>query len=594
VISWKTKDSTGIYKIEYDDEPYGAQLAALQHLINIHDELVFCNAKFDLHWLRRYGITFKDKKVYDISVAYFILTRQTHKFPSLDEISEYCGAGKKIDKIKEYWDSGIDTPQIPYNELCEYALLDAALTEKCYLFLNEKLLISNNLRKLVSLAHQDTLVLEEMEWNGMRYDSGASLKEADSVKEVMDGITGKLCEVLDHPHGKDINWDSPKQVSAVLYGGVVSIPYKETYTFNYKDGRTAEKQRKAIKEIIFPRLVEPADRSETDVAGVWSIAEPIISNISAKGKGKAIIDLLLVHAKLGKLHGTYLAGIPKIMDKHGWVGMIHGQLNQTVAVTGRLSSSAPNMQNMPGDVDKYFISRFDDGKVVQFDVKGLEVLCAAYISQDPVLIKELRDGEDIHSNNQAAFKLLDRLAAKRFMFKMIYGGTAQGFAMDADFLYLKMSARRWQEVIDAFYAKYQSIAKWHSVLIAEVLRTAQYTIPSGRELDFRQPLTKPEWYYVPKIKNYPVQGFGADLVKLARISLYKRMMASGCKSLLVNTIHDSIIIDIPEKEWYNISMMVKKVFEDLPINIKNVWEFDIGLKISTEASILTTGEELHD
>lgn len=595
VISWKTKDSGGVYKIEYDDEPYGASLAALQHLINIHDEIVFCNAKFDMHWLRKYGISLKGKFVYDVAVAYYIFKNQSVRFPSLNTIAEFCGAPQKIDKIAEYWKNKIDTPQIPWEELSEYALHDAVITEICYLKLKEILASQPKKTALLSIVHQDTKVLQEMEWNGIKYDVAGSLKEAEEIQAKMTDITKSLVELVPHPDADKINWNSPKQVSAVLYGGLIEITEKETYNHIYKNGTTKEKERKVNRTIIFPRLVEPTKNTTTSTEGVWSTAEPVIANLKASGLGKNIIKLLLEYAKLEKLHSTYLFGIPNKLIEYGWGDYLHGQLNQFVAVTGRLSSSNPNLQNMPEDLDKYFISRFgDNGIVVQFDVKGLEVLCAAYISQDQVLINELNAGEDIHSNNQAKFKLADRLAAKRFMFKMIYGGTAKGFSTDADFLYLKMSVDAWQEVIDAFYDKYKGIARWHSQLIAGVLKTGEYETPSGRVLNFKDILDRPEWYLIPKIKNYPVQSFGSDLVLLARVSLFNRLLSKNFKSLLINTIHDSIVLDIYKEEWYNINMIVKEVFKDLPENIRNIWKFDLGMKVSVEASVLTTGEDIHD
>lgn len=592
VVAWRTEKDHGCYKIEYDDDPYGANIAALQHLINIHDTLITFNGKFDLHWLRKYGIKFGDKRVFDVQLAYFIYTNQVNRLPSLNAVAEWCKAGTKLDKIAEYWKQGIDTPNIPYSELVEYAIQDVDITWKCYKHLSSLLDKNDKKRKLVSLACQDLLVLEEMEWNGMRYDVTASYREASNIKQQMDELEKELINELDHPNAGEINWNSPQQVSAILYGGCIEIPYKETYLFNYKDGRTAEKQRNAVKKVSFERLVTPPARAKTEKEGIWSTAEPIIKNLKAKGKGKRIINLLLSYSKLEKLHGTYLTGIPAIMEENRWGEFLHGQLNQTIAKTGRLSSSSPNMQNMPGEVDSFFISRFEDGIVVQFDVKGLEVVGAAYLSGDKTLIAELDAGEDIHGNNQKAFALEDRLTAKRFMFKMIYGGTAKGFAGDPDFQDLKMSADDWQDVIDAFYAKYEGIAEWHRNLINHCLRNQGYTIPSGREFDYSEHMRKPEWYYVPKFKNYPVQGFGADIVMMARISLFKRLKASELGSLLINTIHDSIILDIERKDWYNISRLVNQVFKDLPKNIENIWEIKFDLEVKVEASNLTTGEDL--
>jgi len=161
LIAWKTEKEHGCYKIEYDDDPYGASIAALQHLISIHDTLVTFNGKFDLHWLRKYGIDFSGKRIFDVQLGYFILTNQLNRLPSLNAVAEWCKAGTKLDKIKEYWDQGIDTPDIPLSELIDYAIQDVDLTWKCYEHLSSLLDKFPKKRKLVTLACQDLLVLEE-------------------------------------------------------------------------------------------------------------------------------------------------------------------------------------------------------------------------------------------------------------------------------------------------------------------------------------------------------------------------------------------------------------------------------------------------
>ena len=226
--------------------------------------------------------------------------------------------------------------------------------------------------------------------------------------------------------------------------------------------------------------------------------------------------------------------------------------------------------------------------LISFDIKGLEVLCAAYLFQDHVLLTEIKNKVNIHSVNQARFGFPNRLTAKRFKFKMIYGGTAFGFSTDADFLELKFSEKQWQKVIDEYYNKYAGIKEGHRNLIKKVLSEQHYTSPTGREYDFRELLKYKEWYYVPKIKNYPVQGLGADITMLARISLMNRMKKNKCKSLLVNTIHDSIVIDAPEAEIngkegnFNIVTCVEEVFQDLPTNLNWSFHLDWDLPIEVE------------
>ena len=262
LVSWKTENKDGVYKIEYDAEPYGSNLVALQYLINIHDTLILFNAKFDLHWLREYGIQFQEKKIFDVQLAHFILSRQTEALPSLNQVATHWGLEGKLEDIKEYWDAGIDTPNIPLNLLCSYALQDVSITERCYLKQVEKFKQAPKLKKLHTLACQDLLVLAEMEWNGMQYSVDASLKEADTLLSQMNQIEHDLNEEVGDVE-IEINWQSPKQVSAVLYGGTISTPSKEAYTFTYKDGRTAKKLRAINKLSTFPRLIDPPKKAKT-------------------------------------------------------------------------------------------------------------------------------------------------------------------------------------------------------------------------------------------------------------------------------------------------------------------------------------------
>ena len=229
------------------------------------------------------------------------------------------------------------------------------------------------------------------------------------------------------------------------------------------------------------------------------------------------------------------------------------------------------------------------------DVKGLEVVTAAHLSQDKVLIQEILDKVDIHSANQHDVLGLkeksreNRLVAKRFKFKMIYGGTPPGFAQDPDFQFLNWNVKKWEAIKDAYYEKYSGIKRWHDELVDSVIYTGFYESPSGRVYDYRELLKEPDWYYIPKIKNYPVQGFGADIVKIVRIMLYRRWKPEYGK--LVNTIHDSIIVDSPDSMCYNIIQTMKEVFNDLPVNISKSYKIDWTLPIDVEIKTLD-GKEL--
>jgi DNA polymerase-1 len=224
--------------------------------------------------------------------------------------------------------------------------------------------------------------------------------------------------------------------------------------------------------------------------------------------------------------------------------------------------------------------------LINADVKGLEVVVAAQLSGDKVLCKEIIDKEDIHGNNQRAFNLGEgkegRLIAKIFKFRLIYGGSAYSYAHDPDFSTVGLDEKGWQGVIDAYYQKYQGIGRWHKELILEAQTNGRLVIPSGRYYPITPNYQKRDPWPLTIIKNYPVQGFGADLVKLARLRANQLLDEAGLEADLVCTIHDSIVVDTPSKNCYTISMLLKKAIEDVPNICKQVWGYDFSLPLTCE------------
>jgi DNA polymerase I-like protein with 3'-5' exonuclease and polymerase domains len=219
--------------------------------------------------------------------------------------------------------------------------------------------------------------------------------------------------------------------------------------------------------------------------------------------------------------------------------------------------------------------------LVKADVKGLEVVVAAQLSQDSVLRAEILDKQDTHANNQAAFRLPDRITAKRFIFKLLYGATDYGFANDADFLSVGFSQKQWAGVIEAFYGKYHGIHAWHKALIYEAQSTGRLTLPSGLYFPIVPDFNKSSPWPTTVIKNYPVQGFGAQLVALARCRIFQRI-GEDEQALLVNTVHDSIAIDTTQENVYNIRDVMTKSVEEVPALCKQIWGYDFALPLTCE------------
>lgn len=221
--------------------------------------------------------------------------------------------------------------------------------------------------------------------------------------------------------------------------------------------------------------------------------------------------------------------------------------------------------------------------LINADVKGLEVVVAAELSGDKVLKQEVRDKVDFHADNQKRFKLPDRVTAKRFIFKLLYGATAYGYSVDSDFIDVGYSQKKWQGVIDEFYTKYSGIKLWHDGLLNTVKREGHIEIPSGRYYEFKPVLRRGEYHWpLTTIKNYPVQGFGAELVKLARIQFYDTFSESGLEGEFICTIHDSLVVDCPEKNVMPIAKMLNDSVEKVPQLCLEEFGYEFSLPLLAE------------
>ncbi len=221
--------------------------------------------------------------------------------------------------------------------------------------------------------------------------------------------------------------------------------------------------------------------------------------------------------------------------------------------------------------------------LVNVDVKSLELFVAADWYDDKVLKNELLQKIDLHAENQERWKLPSRVLAKIFVFKLIYGASAFGYANDPDFMHLGLSQKAWQRVIDDFYSKYQGIYKGHIRDTAFVKENGYLEIPSGRYYNYKPKQAYNGWKWpITTIKNYPVQGFGAELVKLARVEAYKRFKSSGMEGYFICTVHDSLVFDVPGDLCYNICMLLKDCIEATPLLCKEWFDYEFSLPIWCE------------
>lgn len=215
--------------------------------------------------------------------------------------------------------------------------------------------------------------------------------------------------------------------------------------------------------------------------------------------------------------------------------------------------------------------------LINIDAKQLEWVAAAYLSKDKTAYDEIRNNVDTHENNRQRLRLPTRLIAKTFLFRLIYGGSAYAYAHDSEFTHVSTSDKYWQKVIDEFYSKYTGLHRWHGSLVREVVRSGKLVMPTGREYVYTK--IRGEWPRTT-ILNYPVQGLGADLMAIARVSLYNRLKPRSLRSKLICTVHDSIVVDSPRGEIDEIVTVVNEVWKDIPRNFNRLFgvEFDLPLR----------------
>jgi DNA polymerase I-like protein with 3'-5' exonuclease and polymerase domains len=327
------------------------------------------NIKFDLNHVRRHGLVPPDRvRIWDCQIAEFLLTGQQGPYPSLNECLAKYGLGQKDDKIAEYWALGIDTHEIPVDELRFYNNLDVELTYKLYLKQQE--VMTEKQKKLCLVMGLDLLVLAEMEWNGVKFDKELCRTKADETAKELAIITDEL---LEYAPSRDVNLDSGHQLSCILYGGAFELTTvdhvtQEIYKSGKRKGQEYSKNHYRTEVYNCDGWFTPLRGSETKLVSkvgehnyrIYQTGEDVLKQLRKPTKQhKRIIELLLKRAELAKLMDTYYGKIPAMLETMEWGDYLHGQYNQCVAATGRLSSSAPNMQNFSGDVDALLVSRYE-------------------------------------------------------------------------------------------------------------------------------------------------------------------------------------------------------------------------------------------
>jgi DNA polymerase-1 len=373
-------------------------------------------------------------------------------------------------------------------------------------------------------------VLARMERTGIRIDRA----ELGRLSELMERDISRLTAEVHTLAGKPFNISSPQQLGRILFEDLrLPAPVK------YGKGKTI------------------------------STAADVLEDLAADHE---IVRKVLEYRQLTKLKGTYVDALPALIDPQ--TGRLHTSFNQTGAATGRLSSSNPNLQNIPirtelgREIRAAFVPRAG-WKLIVADYSQIELRLLAHMSRDAVLVEAFRNGEDIHTRTAAEVMGVPPLMvtpearrnAKAVNFGIVYGISAFGLAAQ-----LGITQREAQVYIESYFARYAGVRRFIDATIAEVRRTGVTRTLLGRErpipdINSRNPNAR--GFAERTAVNSPLQGTAADLIKLAMVHIDGEMRRRGGQAAMLLQVHDELVFEAPAEEAADIATLAKREMEQV-------------------------------
>jgi len=595
-------------------------------VINCH------NAQHELIWLWDCGFTY-DGPVFDTMLVEYLLQRAQKQPLSLQAIAErYCLVNQKMDLMKEQLKAGVSVDEIDGDDLEEYCLADVKATQELSEDLIKKLYTAqySSLIPIASLTNELCRLLAKIYSRGFTIDtkvlSEVKIQFKKEHAEILRSLNSQVVTLMgDTP----INLSSPEQLSMLIYSrkpidkhdwatNFTSYTKKKQFVDQVKAKSSIVYKTKAIQcSACFGRGFNTARKKDgtlgkakrlckvCETKGILYLpqqriaglrfAAPSVSWVSNHGfsTNKTNVELLETIAKrkgMTQAHDflhnvrrlsaldTYLSsfvkGIETYMKKDG---RLHVRLVQHRTTTGRLASDSPNLQNMPRGstfpIKRVFKSRWEGGKIVEADFAQLEFRTAAFLGEDKLAKDEINTGFDVHSYTAKvisdAGQITSRQEAKEHTFAPLFGATGYG-KTNAEEAYYKQ-----------FIQKYAGIGAWHTRLANEVMSTGMVTTPTGRQFAFPDAKRRSNGgiTYFTAVKNYPVQSVSTDIVQLTLLLVEDTMQKKSLKSMIVNSVHDSVVIDTHPDEEYQVQQCIKEVEHQLHsmIQIKFEVDFDVPL-----------------
>ena len=481
------------------------------------------NIKYDLEVLANYGISLNGK-MFDTMIAHYVI--QPELYHNMDYLAEIYLKYKTIhidELIGPKGKGQKNMRDLSPEQVYEYAAEDADVTLKLKNIL-EKELKTNGVEHLFYDIEMPLMpVLASMEMNGVRLDTESLKETSDVLTARMKSIEHKIYELA----GEEFNIASPKQVGEILFDKL--------------------------------KIVEKAKKTKT---GQYVTNEEVLQGLKHKHE---IVENILEHRGLKKLLGTYVDALPSLINPR--TGHIHTSFNQTVTATGRLSSSDPNLQNIP--------VRGEDGKEIRkafipepgclffsADYSQIELRVMAHLSDDENMIEAFREGYDIHAATAAKIykeNIEDvsrdqRTKAKRANFGIIYGITVFGLAERLD-----ISRDEAKQLIDGYFETFPKV-KEYMEKAKETARQKEYVETLFKRKRYLKDINSGNatvrGFAERNAINAPIQGTAADIIKVAMIKIYNRFKKENIRSKMILQVHDELNFSVYPEEKEKVEKIV--------------------------------------
>ena len=609
----------------------------LQTILDETTLLILHNARHDMPWLWESGFHY-DGAIYDTMVGEYLLLRGVKRGLGLGHCAEVRELpSRKLDVLKEYYKKGYNTDEIPLAELREYLESDLKVTRELYLAQEEDYAKpqSSSMLNIRDISMKVCMTLCKMYMRGFKVDRDA----LDEVRREFESEKVQL-ETRLNMHVRKLMGDTPininstEQMSQVIYSKKPKskkewaelfehvkdkADYKSTVEANTdrlfkteaytcetckgagqvhrikKDGTKYARANKCkdcdargyrLKQLHqLAGLKFAAPNKDWVSANGFSTSKGSLEILIATAKSKGMHDAVEFLSDIRRLNAvsSYLSNFVEGIDlftKHD--DILHVDLSQTTTATGRFSGRNPNMQNMPRGntfpVKKVFVSRWEGGYVMEADFAQLEFRTAAFLAQDETAMKEIDTGFDVHSYTAQvitdAGEPTTRQEAKEHTFAPLFGATGYGRSKAVAAYY------------EHFNQKYKGVAKWHKKLAKEAVNLLKITNVSGRQYAFPDVHRRENGSvsHMTNLKNYPVQGFATgDVVPVVLMELEERL--KPMRSCLVNSVHDSAVIDIHPEEREYVIAMIHTMNEDLTGIIAEAYDVEMNVPLLLEAKV---------